>query len=375
MVKTILKKFDRRGNPLPPARLPKHPHVSLPKSACPKEAIFPEPKVLFIPPTLEEPQPFMPQPSTAEPSGPVPAMRAQAFTSTVDIPESIETIELSSEIYQTFEPSACTVTKRKVKFSPVIRQKVFGKFGLSKQLPPFGTPDTARQEKLRQDQAKCRRVGWTQNVVQSESFGSYSAPWTNPKYGNMTLSTKELIEMLGKHQKCEQAHFRPKLVAPTAMDGSDRVVWNRSDFPQLDFETDTLVYMLEQERDSPGMFSHLVKFVEAGFTKVVKLRDIPKKDKIPAEWFHVDCHVAFDSERVERMLQQNQFDPERQATRMKMQLVCLNAAWEEGQYMELCADGQMRYIWRHPLFLEAFGVTKMYDIVTERVPWPNLTRK
>ena len=189
----------------------------------------------------------------------------------------------------------------------------------------------------------------------------------------MKLGTEELHKMVGKHQKCEQAHFQPKLVAPTAVGDSDRLVWKRSDFPQLDFETDTLVHMLEQEHQTPGMFLRLVKFVEAGFTKVTPTWD--EKNQKTADWLHVDCHVVFDPERVERMLQQNQFDPVRQATRMQMQLACLNAGWEEGHYMELCSDGNFRYIWRHPLVKNGFGVTGLYDILTERVPFPVLTRK
>ena len=341
MVKTILKKFDRRGNPLPPARMPNHPLVSLPKSAHPKTCLLSD----------------------------------QPFETTTDTAEEIHTIPLSLEMYPTSGPQACTVTPRRVDFSTAIRVKEITLFKRGK-CAPIGTVDGAARATLQGKQALCHRLGWRQRVVQPEGFDwVHSARWTNPKYGNMELGTQELAKMIAKHEKCERAHFQPKLVAPTAMDGSDRVAWTRSDFPGLDFETDTLVHMLEKERYSPGMFSRLVKFVEAGFTKVVTVLDDIKTGTTTADWLHVDCHVAFDPQRVERMLQENQFDPKRQAFRMQMQLACLRAGWEEGQYMERCSDGLMRYVWRHPLFKDEFGVGALYDILTDRVPFPSLTRK
>ena len=340
MPKTILRMFDRRGVALPSPPSPKAPLPSLPKSANPRASLF----------------------------------ELEKFETTEHTEEVQHTITLSCEIYPTAGPLACTRTPRKVEFKPVIRQKMISKHAITKKTPPFGTPNRERQEKLQSHRSICMRVGWTQVFEQSAGFDwGHSALWTNPKYGNMKLCTKDLVTLIGEHQICERAHFRPKLVAPTAAGDSHRVVFRRDDFPLLEFETKTLVHMLKQEKKTAGMFARLVKFVQAGFTKVEPAWD--ENDAETADWLHVDCHVVFEAERVERMLRENEFDSARQATRMQMQLLCLRAGWEEGQYMERCPDRNMRYIWRHPLFKDGFGVRALYDILTDRVPYPSLTKK
>lgn len=247
-----------------------------------------------------------------------------------------------------------------VRFDTHYQQKLIAKRGLSKKPAPLSQRSQSMQDTLDAMRATCRKAGWVQSTT--------SFMWKHEKFGNMTLCTKDLLKMLGDYQICDKAKFEPILVNPTAVDRRHGLVWTRHDF-QIRFRTTTLAHMLREEQKKEGSFSRLLKYVEAGFTKVVTA--FGQAD----HWGREDCGAVFEAPRVQRMLNENSFDTVRRVWRMEMQLTCVKAGWYEGDEPEPDSDGKLRYLWRNPLFRNSYGVSQLYDYCTDKVLFPELIRK